>query len=148
VGKDCRGPEARRSASHGRLRARRSTQSLAPTADVQIIYAILCLVGTALPLAQFVPWLRDHGLSVPLLVAQATETSIAAFAWSDVVVTGVVVAVFVLVEGRRINMRHAWTSLIGLVVGPSLSLPLFLLLRERHLAAVGADTSLEWTRDK
>jgi len=45
-------------------------------------------------------------------------------------------------------MRHAWTSLIGLVVGPSLSLPLFLLLRERHLAAVGADTSLEWTRDK
>jgi len=123
-------------------RARRSAQPLGPTADiVQIIYAILCLLGAALPLAQFVPWLRDHGLSVPLLVAQATETPIAAFAWSDVVVTGVVVAVFVLVEGRRIKMRHAWTSLIGLVVGPSLSLPLFLLLRERHFAAVGANSS-------
>jgi hypothetical protein len=93
-----------------------------------------------LPLAQFVPWLRDQGLSLPLLVAQATETPIAAFGWSDVIVTGTVVVVFVLVEGRRINMRHAWTSLLGLVVGPSLALPLFLLLRERHLAALAPKT--------
>jgi uncharacterized protein DUF2834 len=115
---------------------------------VQIIYAILCLIGAALPLAQFVPWLRDHGLSLPLLVANAAETPIAAFGWSDVVVTGVVVIVFVLVEGRRINMRHAWTSLLGLVVGPSLTLPLFLLLRERHLGAVWPNNPVERTRGR
>lgn len=45
-----------------------------------------------------------------------------------------VVIVLVVVEGRRIGMRHAWVSLLGLVVGVSLALPLFLLLRERHLA--------------
>jgi hypothetical protein len=104
---------------------------------VQILYAILCIAGTALPLAHFVPWLVEHGVSLPLLITQAIATPIAAFAWSDVVVTGLVVVTFVLAEGRRIRMRHAWTSLLGLIVGASLALPLFLFLRERHLAKAG-----------
>jgi len=103
---------------------------------VQIVYAILCVVGTVLPLAQFMPWLADHGLNLPLFFSHATATPIAAFGWSDLVVSGVVVAVFILIEGRRLGMRKAWVSLPGLIVGVSLALPLFLLLRERHLAAV------------
>ncbi len=110
---------------------------------MQLIYAILCIVGTVLPLARFIPWLAERGLDFPLFIQEAVANPIAAFAWSDVVVSAIVVVVFVLVEGRRLDMRHAWISLLGLSVGVSLALPLFLLLRERHLAAAGTDNSLK-----
>ncbi|MCS3433517.1 DUF2834 domain-containing protein [Klebsiella sp. BIGb0407] len=103
---------------------------------MQALYLFLCIVGAVLPLTQFIPWLSAHGFDVPLLLLQATSDHIAAFAWSDVLISGITVAVFIIVEGRRLAMRRWWWPLCALTVGPSLALPLFLLLRERHLAAV------------
>jgi len=103
---------------------------------VQVVYILLCVIGTVLPLSQFIPWLSVHGLDVPLLLLQATSSFIAAFAWSDVIISGITVAVFIVVEGRRLSMRNGWWSLCALAVGPSLALPLFLLLREKHLTAM------------
>jgi len=120
------------------------TWVLGPAGDnVQIIYILLCIAGAALPLSQFVPWLSAHGLNVPLLLQQATSSHIAAFAWADVLISGIVVAVFVLAEGRKLAMRRLWLPLSCLVVGPSLALPLFLFLRERHLAAAGPNNSFK-----
>lgn len=102
---------------------------------MQAIYILLCIAGTALPLSQFIPWLAAHGLNVPLLLQQATATSIAAFAWSDVLVSGIAVAVFIIAEGRKLGMPKLWLPVISLMVGPSLALPLFLLMRERHCDA-------------
>ena len=102
---------------------------------MQFIYLFLCLAGAVLPLSQFFPWLVAHGLNVPLLLQEATSSNIAAFAWADVLVSGVAVIVFVIAEGRRLAMRRVWLPLSCLVVGPSLALPVFLFLRERHLAA-------------
>ncbi len=80
--------------------------------SVQILYIFLCVVGTALPLSQFVPWLSAHGFDVPLLLLQATSGHIAAFAWSDVLVSGVVVAVFVVAESARLAMRYWWVAFV------------------------------------
>ncbi|WP_039914226.1 DUF2834 domain-containing protein [Cellvibrio mixtus] len=99
---------------------------------MQIIYILLCIAGAVLPLSQFIPWFSAHGLNVPLLFQQATSSHIPAFAWADVLVSGIVVAIFVFAEGRRHAMRHLWLPLSCLAVGPSLALPLFLLLREKH----------------
>lgn len=104
---------------------------------MQIFYILLCVAGTALPLSQFVPWLSSHGFSVTLLLQQATSSNIAAFAWADVLISGIAVAVFVVAEGHKLAMRRLWLPLSCLVVGPSLALPLFLFLRERHLANAG-----------
>lgn len=104
---------------------------------MQIIYILLCTTGTALPLSQFVPWLAVHGLDVPLVLQQATSSHISAFAWSDVLISGLAVAAFVLAQGRKLAMRRLWLPLSSLMVGPSLALPLFLLLRERHLVSAG-----------
>ncbi len=101
---------------------------------MQRVYLMLCIAGAALPLAQFVPWLAVHGLDVPLLIQQATAGHIAAFAWADVLVCGITVIVLVLVEGRRIGLPRLWLPLVAIAVGPSLALPLFLLLRQRHLS--------------
>ncbi len=101
---------------------------------MQLVYLILCIAGAALPLAQFVPWLAAQGLDLPLLIQQATSGRIAAFAWADVLVSGIAVIVLIIAEGRRIHMPGLWLPLVAIAVGPSLALPLFLLLRERHLA--------------
>lgn len=110
---------------------------------MQFIYILLCIAGTTLPLSQFVPWLSGHGLDVPLLLQQAISNYIAAFAWADVLISGIAIIVFVLAEGRRLAMPRLWLPLSCLVVGPSLALPLFLFLRERHLAAVEHGNSLK-----
>ncbi len=108
---------------------------------MQRLYLVLCFVGTLLPLVSFVPWLADHGLDVPLLAQQAVMNPVSAFAWSDVAVSALVLTAFVLAEGRRLDMRRGWLSLLGLVVGVSLALPLFLLLRQRHLASSEANAA-------
>ena len=100
---------------------------------MQIIYIILSIAGLAFPLSQFVPWLSSHGLNVPLLIQEATSTHISAFAWADVLISGIAVAVLIIAEGRRLAMHKLWLPLACLMVGPSLALPLFLYLRERHL---------------
>lgn len=107
---------------------------------MQLIYLLLSIVGLVLPLSQFVPWLSAHGLDVPLLLQQATSSRIASFAWADVLVSAMAVVAFVLAEGRRLAMRRLWLPLSCLAVGPSLALPFFLFLRERHLATAGRGT--------
>lgn len=103
---------------------------------MQRVYFVLCIVGVALPLSQFIPWLSVYGLDLPLFMQQAFATPVAAFAWSDLFISAIVLIVFIFVEGRRLAMRHLWLPLAGLLVGVSLALPLFLLLRERHLQAL------------
>ena len=106
---------------------------------MRFVYLLLCIAGTALPLAQFVPWLSTNGLNVPLLVQQATSSNIAAFAWADVLVSALATIALICVEGRRLGMRRLWLPLSSLLVGPSLALPLFLLLREQHLVETNAN---------
>ncbi|MEJ5127491.1 DUF2834 domain-containing protein [Comamonas sp. MYb21] len=115
---------------------------------MQILYLFLCIAGTVLPLSQFIPWLAAHGLDMPLLLQQATSSPLSAFAWSDALVSGITVAVWIVAEGRTLAMPRLWLPLCCLVVGPSLALPLFLLLRQRHLAAAGHTDWLEHRQDQ
>ena len=95
------------------------------------VYLALCVVGTAAPLAFFVPFLRDHGLDLALFVEQLFATPVSGFFGMDVVVSSVVLWVFVFAEGRRLSMKHQWAPIVAnLTIGVSLGLPLFLYLRE------------------
>lgn len=95
------------------------------------VYLVLAVVGTAVPVSQLIPFLRDHGLDLQLLVAQLFASPISSFFGLDVIVTTVVLWVFVAFEGRRAGVRHQWAPIAAsLLVGVSLALPLFLYLRE------------------
>jgi len=96
-------------------------------------YLALSVAGTLLPLWQFAPFVRDHGLDVPLFVAQLFANPVSSFFGVDVLVSSVVLWTFVLIEGRRDRVPHLWLPLLASVgVGVSLGLPLFLYLRERR----------------
>jgi len=99
------------------------------------VYGLLSLLGLVLPYSQFVPWLGQNGLNLSLLIQEATHTRISAFAWADVVVSVIVLIGFILYEGKRSGIKLLWIPIIGtLTVGVSFGLPLFLFLRELHIA--------------
>ena len=105
-------------------------------------YLILALVGTVLPLSQFLPFLRDHGLNASLFVQQLFSTPVGAFFGVDLVITAMVLWVFVYFERQRLSTFARWAPVLGtVVVGVSLGLPLFLYLRELQLERASAATA-------
>jgi Terpene cyclase DEP1 len=101
---------------------------------LKTIYLVLCFAGALLPYWQFVPWLMQNGLSLPILFRQLFAYRISAFFVMDVLVSAVVLIVFVRVEGVRLNIRYRWLPVLAvLTVGVSLGMPLFLYLRESRL---------------
>ena len=99
------------------------------------VYAALAVAGAILPLWQFAPFLREHGLAVSLVFQELFATPVSAFFGTDVIVSAIVLWVFVVAEGRRAGVRQLWAPIAAsLLVGVSLGLPLFLYLRERQHA--------------
>jgi Terpene cyclase DEP1 len=93
------------------------------------LYAALCVLGAVLPLWFFGSFLLDEGLDVDAFFDQMTQSDIALFAWADVAVAGLAVILFAAHE----RVGRWWLAVLGTVfVGPSLGLPLLLLLRERE----------------
>ena len=100
---------------------------------MKTIYGVLCILGLILPYSQFIPWLLDNGLDLSLLIQQALSLRIGAFAWLDVIISAIALIIFIIMEGRKLFMKHLWLPIVGTcTVGVSLGLPLFLLLRELH----------------
>lgn len=100
---------------------------------MKLFYLAMSVLGLLLPFTQFVPWLFEFGLDLPLLLSEASATPLSAFAWLDVVVTAVVVIGFIVGDALRRSVSVLWLPILGtLLVGPSFGLPLYLYLREAH----------------
>ncbi|BFM51335.1 DUF2834 domain-containing protein [Marinomonas sp. THO17] len=102
---------------------------------VAFFYLLMCILGTVFPYWAFLPWFFENGLNIHLLLTEASP-AIAAFAWLDVVISALVLLVFIWVDGKRNKMSMLWLPTLGtLVVGVSLGLPLFLLMREWQMSS-------------
>jgi hypothetical protein len=98
------------------------------------IYLVLCFVGAAVPYWQFVPWVVQHGLDLPLLLRELFANRISTFFGMDVVVSAVVLITFMRVESTRLRIPRRWLPILAvLTVGVSLALPMFLYMRELRL---------------
>ena len=100
----------------------------------QIIYLILCVAGTVLPYSQLIPFFQEHGLDSSLFVQQLFANGVSGFFGLDVIVSSLALWVFVYSEGTRLKMGHLWVYIAAnLLVGVSLGLPLFLLIRQSRI---------------
>lgn len=101
---------------------------------LQFIYPLLCLLGFVLPYSQFLPFLLEHGFNLRLFF-ELLFTNPASSGFSmDILVSSFALWVFVFWEGSRLKMNHLWIYIVSnLLVGVSLGLPLFLLMRQRRL---------------
>ena len=98
---------------------------------LKTVYLGLSVLGTIAPLFLLFPFVEEHGLDIPLMVSQLFATPVGSFVAADVIVSSAALWVFVIVEARRLGMKHQWLPLAAtLAVGVSLALPLFLYMRE------------------
>jgi hypothetical protein len=98
------------------------------------IYLILCFLGLILTYWQFLPWVAQNGLNMPLFFHQLFANRISAFFGMDVLVSAAALLVFMRTEASRLDISGRWIPIVALIlVGVSLALPLFLYLRERKL---------------
>lgn len=102
------------------------------TRSLEAIYLRLAILGAAVPLAAFLPWLAEHGIDLDLFIQNLFANRIAAFFGWDVVISAVVV--LVAVAAGRDGLSNAQRSGViagTLLIGVSCGLPLLLLFRER-----------------
>jgi uncharacterized membrane protein len=95
------------------------------------VYIVLCVLGTLIPYAVFAPFLVENGLDLQLFVKEMFATQVAAFFSADMLVASLALWAFIFFEVRARPIQNWWLAILAnLVVGVSLALPLFLLLRE------------------
>ena len=98
-------------------------------------YSVMCVLGTVLPYCALIAWgVENGGLDIVAMVTEIINSRMSMFAWVDVILSAVVLIFFIQSEGRRLSISSLWIPIAGTcVVGVSLGLPLFLLMREREL---------------
>lgn len=98
------------------------------------LYLFICFLSVILiywPLSIFI---NDYGFNMVLLFEQLFSTPATTFFGMDLLVVSAVILIFIIFEGKRLQMKKIWLPILAtFVVGISLALPLFLYLRENHL---------------
>lgn len=102
---------------------------------MRAFYLVCAIAGAILPYSQFVPWVQLHGLDLPLFASELFATRIGAFFGLDVLISAVVLFGLILREGTLLGMKRLWVPFAATcLIGVSCGLPLFLWMREGHLA--------------
>ena len=101
------------------------------------LYLALAVAGAVLPWMANLEYMRDYGSSfdLGLFVRLANANPASRSLSSDLLVGASAITVWMVVESRRLQMRHLWLVLLSSVtIAFAFAAPLFLFLRERRLA--------------
>jgi Terpene cyclase DEP1 len=98
---------------------------------MRVVYLVLAIIGTVLPLSKLLPWLAQNGPDPRLMFQELFSFRIGAFFGFDVLISAVVLIIFIAREGAKQRMKLAWLPIAATcLIGVSCGLPLFLYLRE------------------
>lgn len=103
---------------------------------LQILYAVLTVLGLAGPMYFNIRWMQAGGSLTDIggFFGAGFATPAASSLSTDLTVAFVVFLVWMIVEAGRIGMRNRWVYVLaGFAVAFAFAFPLFLLMRERHL---------------
>ena len=106
-----------------------------------IVYGVLALCGLVGPSIFNLQFMHAHsGFALGTLVAEAFSVPAARSIGVDICIASTAWMIWMVREARRLKMRHAWVYIV-LVFGVAFAFacPLFLLMRERRLAAVARE---------
>ena len=93
------------------------------------LYLSLAFIGAILPYSQFIPWVAENGLNLPLLLRELFSTRVGAFFGLDVLLSAVALIAFIRREGARLKLPPPWLPIAATcLIGVSCGLPLFLYL--------------------
>lgn len=104
---------------------------------MKYIYLILAILGAIIPLSEFISFFNENGLDFSILLKQAFDNHISAFAWFDVIITVIVIVVMTVDFGKKSEVKHLWLPIVAsFTVGASFGLPLLMFIRELQLRKV------------
>ena len=101
------------------------------------LYLALAVAGGILPWLANLDYMRQYGSSfdLGLFVELANANPAAQSLARDMLVGATAVTLWIVVESRRLQMRHLWLVLLSSVtIAFAFAAPFFLFLRERRLA--------------
>ncbi|RCL51118.1 MAG: DUF2834 domain-containing protein [Synechococcus sp. MED-G71] len=107
----------------------------------QLIYLLLSISGAVLTADANIRFARQFGgFELQRFIADAFGTAAGQSLSWDLLVGAFAVVMWMVVEARRISMRHAiWPILMTMGIAFAAGAPMFLLLRERHLNRMAAE---------
>ena len=109
----------------------------APKPWLAWLYLALALTGGVLPWMANLAYMREYGSSfdVGLFIQLANANPAAQSLSRDLLVGASAITVWIVVESKRLQMRHLWLVLLSSVtIAFAFAAPFFLFLRERRLA--------------
>ena len=101
------------------------------------LYLALAIAGGILPWLANLDYIASYGAAFDLgLFVQLANANPAAQSLSrDLLIGASAITIWIVVESRRLQMRHLWLVLLSSVtIAFAFAAPLFLFLRERRLA--------------
>ena len=101
------------------------------------VYLALAVAGGVLPWLSNLEFMRQYGASLDLaqFISLANANPAAESLSRDLLVGASAITVWMIVESRRLQMRHLWIVLLSAgTIAFAFAAPFFLFLRERRLA--------------
>ena len=107
----------------------------------QLIYLLLSISGAALTADANIRFAKEFGgFELRQFIADAFGTAAGQSLSWDLLIGAFAVVMWMVVEARRIGMRHAiWPILMTMGIAFAAGAPMFLLMRERHLNRMAAE---------
>lgn len=104
---------------------------------MKYVYLALAILGAVIPLSEFISFINQNGLDFSILIKQAFDNHISAFAWLDVIITVIVIVVMTVDFGKKSDVKNLWIPIVAsFTVGASFGLPLLMFMRELQLRKV------------
>ncbi|KZR68240.1 MULTISPECIES: DUF2834 domain-containing protein [Prochlorococcus] len=111
----------------------------APNGLLQWVYFILAISGAILPTLANIDFMQQYGpdFDISLFVALSNANPAAQSLSRDLIIGASAITIWIVVESRRLQMRHLWIVLLSSVtIAFAFAAPLFLFLRERRLQEI------------
>ncbi|MFZ9973490.1 MAG: DUF2834 domain-containing protein [Vulcanococcus sp.] len=116
----------------------------APRPWLAWLYLGLAVAGGVLPWMANLDYMQQYGSSfdVSQFIQLANANPAAQSLSRDLLIGASAITVWIVVESRRLQMRHLWLVLLSSVtIAFAFAAPLFLFLRERRLAELARQTN-------
>ncbi|MFL0792788.1 MAG: DUF2834 domain-containing protein [Prochlorococcus sp.] len=116
------------------------------------IYLILSILGAVLPWQANLEFIQDspgQGFNIAAFFEDASLTAASRSLSRDLLIGASAVSIWIVVEARRLKIKGWWIALIACVtISFACGAPLFLFLRERHLAKMDNEDQISLKKDK
>jgi hypothetical protein len=108
---------------------------------LQVLYAVCAAAGVVFTMYFNSQFMIEHdGFPLITFIADNYVNNASSSITNDILVVTAVFLIWSFVEARRLSMSHWWVYVVlTFTVALAFSLPVFLLYRERRIAAIAAN---------